>query len=336
MTSRAKGFDTESNPFRPELAGWARHWITLSHLRVTLVCTSGHPTCKEWIFYPPCLLSQVSVSGGKGRSVWGSTRRGRKHILAKSREGDDLHGETSLKESRSWAWLEVAVGEQIFLFTISWKREQALRQCRAFALWVSVGSGATCPPGLLPAAVCAASVTRVPILLLMAPFSIPNRGSSQGSTCRVPLHHPRQPHPSPGIIWSHIGSLIPQFQLKWCSCEAALLPRLWCVGKVQHRQGRKEQQQHCEPLMPMLWSFPPGCIAHLMHFIYVMKPSGFVVGIFFVRGILPIWAWDVGWGSSVGEVCQGSRLLLYLRECGWVSRCLFLHGGKTIFPCSPN
>lgn len=245
MTSWAKGFDIESNPFRPELAGWAWRWITLSHLRVTLVCTSGHPTCKEWIVYPPCLLSQVSVSGGKGRSMWGSTRRGKKHILAKSREGDDLHGETSLKESRPWAWLEVAVGEQIFLFTISWKREQALRQRRAFALWVLVGSlrqrGASCPPGLLPAAVCAASVTRprVPTLLLKAPFSASHGGSSKSNahpppppgeaSCRVPLHRPKQPHPSRGIIWSHIYFLIPRFQLKWGSCEVSLLSRLWYV-----------------------------------------------------------------------------------------------------------
>lgn len=273
MTSRAKGFDTESNPFRPELAGWAQHWITLSHLRVTLVCTSGHPTCKEWIFYPPCLLSQVSVSGGKGRSIWLSTRRGRKHILTESRQGDDLHGETFLKASRSWAWLEVTVGEQIFLLTISWKRERALRQHKAFALWVLVDSfrqhGATCPPWLLPVAVCTAFVTQpwVPVLLLMAPFCTSDGGSHQdnthpppppgGASWRVPLHHPRQPHPSQGIIWSPTDCLIPPFQLKLRSCEASLLPRLWGVHqesallcKVQHRRSRKSAAAAATPWVP--------------------------------------------------------------------------------------
>lgn len=184
-----------------------------------LVCTSGHPMCKEWIFYPPCLLSQVSVSGGKGRSIW---RSGRKHILAKSREGVDLHGETSLKESRSWAWLEGAVGEHIFFFTISWEREQALKQHRALALWVLVGSlrhhGATCSAWLLPAAVCAASVTRprVPMLLLMAPFS-PSNGEPAKAPVILHLHLEK---PLVGFPWIVPGSPIPHEALS----EATQIP----------------------------------------------------------------------------------------------------------------
>lgn len=70
VTSWAKGSDTESNPFRPELTGSARLEITLSHLRTRLRRTSGLPTSKGLAISPRCLLSQLLMTCQGGGSLW--------------------------------------------------------------------------------------------------------------------------------------------------------------------------------------------------------------------------------------------------------------------------
>lgn len=132
-------------------------------------------------------------------------REGRKRVLTKNREWNYLHGETSLKENGSWTLLEVTVRGQIFLFAISWKREQALRQGSEFVLWVLIGSfnerqasgryRAVCPARMCPsraghrAPVCAVSISRpwVPTLLLTASFGISD-GEKAKATAILHLH----------------------------------------------------------------------------------------------------------------------------------------------------
>lgn len=223
-----------------------------------LVCTSGYPEYKEWIFYPRCLLSQVLVSGRKWRSVLRSVERGGSASSLKI-ASEIICVEKTLSKKTGHGLCSKSLWENRYIcLQLAEKENKIWGNIKHLIceFWSGLLIGAKCQCGTeLHADTrcalgkagcwnigCSVSVTHpwLPIVLLMAFFSISDgerakekpssistwRQCGGETSCRAILHPPRKPLPSWGIIWSNIDSLIPWFQLKLPYCEALLLPRL--------------------------------------------------------------------------------------------------------------
>lgn len=170
-----------------------------------LGCTSGYPTCKEWVFYPRCLLCQVSVSGRKWRSVSRSAERGENVSLLKTGSEIICTEKPPWKKTGCGLCLK-SLWENRYLCSQSAETENKLwgNVVRLFCgFWLGLLISVKCQDhtelhahlGCVPAAaggraaVCPLSVTQpwVLTLLLTAPFSISDGGKAK-ATAILHLH----------------------------------------------------------------------------------------------------------------------------------------------------